>query len=408
MKSEIILSEAKKIQPLLSTFRRQLHQSPELGLSLPKTKDFVMKQLISMGYKPKEYGRCGLTALVGGKHPGKTFLLRADMDALPITEQTGLPFQSETTGTMHACGHDLHTSMLLGAAKLLKDHEDEIQGTVKLFFQPGEETFEGAKDMIEAGALKDPAPDAAMMLHVTLGMPLKTGGAVICGGGVSAPGADYFEIHIQGKGGHGAMPQLGIDPITIASHIVIALQEIHARELAMAEEAALTIGVMQAGIASNVIPDTAKLCGTLRAYDETVREHLKERLVQISEGIAKTFRGKAEVRFTSGCPTLLNDKSLSADLTGYCQELLGPTSAFSADALAAMASSGAKATGSEDFAYISHEVPSIMIALAAGNASEDCAYPLHHPKTTFNEDALAIGSSIFTYCALRWLEEHKI
>lgn len=409
MNSEIILSEAKDLQLLLTKNRRYLHSHPELGFDLFQTREYVKKELSAMGYEPAECGKCGLVALAGGKNPGKTFLIRADMDALPIQEQTNVDFISESAGKMHACGHDMHTAMLLGAAQLLKTHEKEINGTVKLMFQPSEETLEGAKDMIEAGVLDNPKADAALMLHVTVGMPLPTGSAIVCAGGVSAPAADYFKIEIQGKGCHGAMPQLGVDPITIAAHTVIALQELHARELAMTDEAALTIGMVQAGLANNIIPDTASLGGTLRAYDENVRERLKNRLIEISTGIAKTFRGAADITFTSGCPTLLNDARLSADITKYCKELLGQKMAFSQSDLLALAAPDAKAvkaTGSEDFAYVSHEVPSIMIALAAGSTENGFHHPLHHPKASFDENALAIGSSIYAYTAMRWLEEH--
>lgn len=407
MNSELILSQAKELQLLLAKHRRYLHSHPELGFNLPHTKEYVKNELTAMGYAPQDCGKCGLTALAGGKKPGKTFLIRADMDALPITEQADVEFISKNDGTMHACGHDLHTAMLLGAARLLKTHEDHIYGTVKLMFQPSEETLEGANDMIRSGVLENPTVDAALMLHVTLGMPFQTGTAIICSEGVSAPAADYFQIKIQGKGAHGAMPELGIDPITIASHIVIALQELHARELSMADEAVLTIGSFQSGLANNIIPDTATLSGTLRAYDESVRSRLKNRLLEICTGIAKTFRGVADLTFSSGCPTLLNDKSLSYDVTNYCQELLGTDMAYRASDLTAINNSSTKATGSEDFSYISHKVPSIMIALSAGRPENGFEYPLHHPKVLFDENALTTGSSIYAYTAMRWLEEHS-
>ena len=303
MNPEILLSEAKEMQLLLTKHRRYLHTHPELGFDLRQTKEYVKKELISIGYEPVECGKCGLVVLAGSKNSDKTFLIRADMDALPILEQADVKFKSENSGKMHACGHDMHTAMLLGAARLLKRHENELKGTIKLMFQPAEETLDGCKDMVGADVLNNPTVDAALMLHVTLGMPLQTGSAIICDGGISAPAADYFEIKIQGKGCHGAMPELGVDPISIASHIVIALQELHARELAMADDAVLTIGTMQAGDANNIIPDTAVLRGTMRAYDENVRNRLKNRLIEICNGTAKTFRGIADVTFTSGCPS---------------------------------------------------------------------------------------------------------
>jgi len=205
------------------------------------------------------------------------------------------------------------------------------------------------------------------------------------------------------------MPELGVDPINIASHIVIALQELHARELSMADDAVLTIGTIQAGNANNIIPDTAVLRGTMRAYDENIRKRLKVRLEEISKGIAKAFRGVADVRFTSGCPTLLNDANVSVDVTKYCKELLGEDMSLSQSDLVSMDAAGTretKAVGSEDFSYISHQVPSVMIALASGNKQNGFPYPLHHPKVTFDENALAIGSCIYAYSAMRWLQEH--
>lgn len=404
-----LLEEVKDFESQIVENRRHLHENPETGFDLSHTKEYVKGELTAMGYAPEDCGTCGLTALIGKGIDRKTFLLRADMDALPIQEQSGEPFSSNVSGKMHACGHDLHTSMLLGAARLLKLHENEIDGTVKLMFQPSEETFEGSKDMIEHGVLESPSVDAALMIHATMGMPFPAGSVIVCDGGVSALAADYFEIRIQGKGCHGAMPQLGVDPITIAAHIITALQELNARELAMSDEAALTIGKIHAGETGNVIPDSALLGGTIRTYDEEVRNHLKQRMTELCQGIAAAFRGSAEVSFTSGCPTLKNDAALSKAVTGYCKELLGEQCAFSASELTAMAgpnAKSAKATGSEDFAYVSQKVPSIMLAVAAGSPKDGYTYPLHHPMVRFDERALPIGSCIYAACAMRWLEEH--
>ena len=361
-----------------------------------------------MGYEPIECGKAGLIALAGGKKPGKVFLVRADMDALPMKEEADVDFASEN-GKMHACGHDMHTTMLLGAAKLLKEHENEIEGTVKLMFQPAEEIFEGSHDMIENGLLKNPDVDAAMMIHVMAGVPIPTGTIIVSDGGVSAPAADYFTIQIQGKGCHGSMPNNGIDPITAAAHIITGLQEIHARELSIFDEAVLTIGTIHAGNAANVIPDTAELSGTIRTYDEEVRAFLKQRITEIATGIASSFRATAQVTFGSGCPTLKNDNDLSDCSLQYVRELLGSSKAFSVGQLNAMSGGGktSKSTGSEDFAYVSQEVPSIMFAYAAGQPDQGYCYPQHHPKVKFNEEVLANGSAVYAYTAMRWLEDHK-
>ncbi len=415
MNPDILLGEAASLQKTLIAQRRFLHTHPGVGFDIKETTDFVHEQLVQMGYTPKPYGKAGLIALCGHNEAPdeqhkkrKTFLLRADMDALPIREEADVDFKS-TNGNMHACGHDTHTTMLLGAARLLKQHEKELQGTVVLCFQPAEEILEGAKDMIKAGVLRDTKPDAALMIHIATEMPFETGSVVICDGGVSAPAADYFEIHIQGKGCHGAMPQLGIDPITVAAHTITALQEIHARELSMYDEAVLTIGKLHAGNAFNAIPDTALLSGTIRAFDETIRKLIKERMETIVTGTASVFRGEATLNFTSGCPTLTNDATLSGDVVRYMKELLGPKRTFTVGQLQSMNSDSkaSKATGSEDFAYFSHEVPSIMLSLSGGKAEDGYNNPLHHPQVKFDETALSIGSAVYAYNAIRWLEEHS-
>lgn len=409
MSPEELLKESEKMRETIVSYRRYLHSHPGTGFEIGDTVSFVKEKLMEMGYTPDECGRAGLVACAGGKKEGKVFLLRADMDALPIPEESGLDFASEN-GRMHACGHDMHTAMLLGAARLLKQYEDQIEGTVKLMFQPAEEIFEGSHDMIQGGLLKNPAVDKALMIHVMSGMPFTPGTVIVSAPGVSAPGADIFEIKVHGKGVHGSMPNLGVDPLNAAAHILIALQEIQARELALDERAVLTIGTMNAGTAPNVIPDSVAMGGSIRTFDEETRTFMKKRLTDIAKGTARTFRADAEVTFRSGCPTLVNDKELSASTLKYARELLGPEKAFSTGELNAM-SEGRKASGSagsEDFAYISQEVPSIMLALAAGHPEEGYVYPQHHPMVRFDENALASGSAVYAYTAMRWLEENKL
>lgn len=408
MIAEELLKEAESYKDLLVEDRRYLHTHPGTGFDIKDTVDYVRKQLEEMGYQPTNCGKAGLVALAGGKKPGKVFLIRGDMDALPIKEEAEVDFPS-TNGNMHACGHDMHTAMMLGAARLLKAHEDEIEGTVKLMFQPAEEIFEGSHDMIEAGVLKNPDVDAALMIHVMAGLPVPAGTVISCDGGVSAPAADYFDIKVQGKGCHGSMPNNGVDPITAAAHIITGLQEIQARELPLTDGAVLTIGTIQAGNASNVIPDTAYMGGTIRTYDEDTRAFLKERMTAMAEGIASSFRASATVSFGSGCPTLKNDMELAECTPRYVKELLGPSKAFTAGQLNAMSGPGKaqKSTGSEDFAYVSQEVPSIMFALAAGHPEDGYCYPQHHPKAKFDESVLPSGSAVYAYTTLRWLEEHK-
>lgn len=409
MRAEDILERAKALSEEMISNRRYLHTHPGAGFDIEDAVSLALDKLAEMGYEPKRVGRAGVVATVGGKKPGKVFMLRADMDALRIVEEADVEFAS-TNGCMHACGHDMHTAMLLGAARILKEHEEEICGTVKLMFQPAEEIFEGSKDMIEAGLLENPNVDGAMMIHVMAGMPFKAGTAIVSAPGVSAPAADYFEIRVQGKGCHGSSPNLGVDPITVAAHIITAIQEINARELAISDGAVITIGKIQGGNAGNAIPDQVVMEGTIRTYDEEVREFVKGRLKEISSGIAASFRAEAQVIWGSGCPTLKNDKALSEKTVGYLKELLGPAGAFSVAQLNEMAgdSRSSKSAGSEDFAYVSQKVPSIMVALAAGHPEKGYVYPQHHPKVKFDEEALCYGAASLAYTALRWLEEDML
>lgn len=408
MISEQLLEEAVQLKENIVNNRKYLHSHAETEFDLKDTFAFVKKALIDMGYEPVKCGKSGLVALAGGKNNGKVFMIRADMDALPIEEKSGVDYSSGN-GNMHACGHDMHTAMLLGAAKLLKKHEDEIQGTVKLMFQPAEEIFEGSADMIEDGLLKNPDVDGALMIHVMAGMPFEAGTVIVSAPGVSAPAADYFEIKVQGTGCHGSMPNTGVDPLNAAAHILIALQEINSRELSMDDRAVLTFGTMNAGTAANAIPDIVVMGGSLRTFDEGLRSFIKERMTQIAEGVAKAFRAEAKVIFGSGCPTLVNDKELSVCVEKYVKELLSEGKAFSVSELNEMAggSKASKSAGSEDFAYVSQEVPSVMLALAAGQPEKGYIYPQHHPMVRFDDDALVSGSAIYAYTAMRWLEEHK-
>lgn len=401
MTKEQIMQEAAALQEEIKAHRLWLHTHAETGFDLTETKPYVKSTLTEMGYTVQECGKAGLVTAVG-KSGGKVLLLRADMDALPIAEEADVDFACKN-GRMHACGHDMHTAMLLGAAKILKAHESELGGTVKLMFQPAEEIFEGSKDMIASGVLENPRPDAALMIHVAAGMPLPAGTVVVSAPGVSAPAADYFTIRVHGKGCHGSAPQNGIDPLTAAAHILIALQEIHARELSASDEAVLTIGTFHAGEAGNVIPDTATMGGTIRTYDEKTRAYLKERMTAIAQSIAEAFRASAEVSFGSGCPTLVNDKDLSEKVTGYLKDLLGANRAFTTAELSG--GKPARGGGSEDFAYVSHEVPSLMLALAAGEPSKGYPYPQHHPKVKFDESVLSTGAAVFVDCAIQYMKE---
>ena len=402
---ETLRTEAQELAPEITRLRRALHRCAGVGFDIEETLQLVSDELAALGLAPRRCGRAGLVACVGGKRPGPVFLLRADMDALPIAEESGVDFAAQS-GKMHACGHDMHTAMLLGAARLLKAHEDELCGTVKLMFQPAEETFEGASDMIASGLLEDPKPDAALMIHVMAGMPFAPGTAIVSAPGVSAPAADYFEITVRGKGCHRSMPNKGVDPLTAAAHILLALEQINARELAMGERAVLTVGTLHAGTAPNAIADSAVMGGTLRTFDEQTRTFVKERMTQIAASMAAALRAEASVTFGTGCPTLVNDADLAACAGRYVKELLGPERAFTVAELNAAGGGASGSAGSEDFAYVSQAVPSVMLALAAGQPEQGYRWPQHHPKVKFDENALPGGAAVYAFCALRWLSEH--
>ncbi len=397
-----LLNEAKTLEPQLQTWRRTLHKHPEVGFDLPQTKALVKQALTEMGYTPQDCGKAGVIALAGGKKPGKTILLRGDMDALPIQEQSGEEFASEIPGRMHGCGHDMHTAMMLGAAKLLKAHEDELEGTVKLEFQPAEEIFQGSPDMIANGLLENPKVDAAVMFHVLAGMPLPAGTVLVPGGGITMASCEQYHITVHGKGGHGSTPNACIDPITAAAHIHIALQEINSRELDPNGFGVLTTGCFKAGAASNVIPDTAEMFGTIRTTDPDNKtgELIRKRMTEIAQGVATAFRCTAEVEFSDYCPCMVVDKALAADALTYMTDLLGQ------GAMDMTPITGGKAGGgSEDFAFVSHEVPTVSMFISAGSSKDGYLYGQHHPKVRFDDGILFEGSAAYSYFALRWLSK---
>lgn len=372
--------------------RRFLHENAETGLHLPETRAFVMKKLKEYGIEPTECGE-GVTATIGKE--GKVILLRADMDALPMKEESGEPFSSKTEAA-HACGHDFHVAMLLSAAKILKEEEAELKGTVKLMFQPAEEIFQGSKNMLEHGILEEPKVDAALAYHVSPGR-FPVGLYMYNDKNTMMYSVDGFKITIQGKGSHGAYPQVGIDPINIGVHIHLALQELIARECNPSHSCVLTIGQFEAGTAANIIPDTAVLQGTIRTNEKEARELLVRRMKEVVEKTAEVYRGKATIEMISEVPPLICDSKLTKEVVGYMGELGIPGLTPYPDV---------SSSASEDFAVIAEKVPSSFLYLSAGYLDERGDYPAHHPKVQFNEEVCPIGTGCLAHCARRWLEEH--
>ena len=347
------MEQAIAIKDDIVEYRRVIHSNPEVGAELPKTKAYVMDKLREFGYEPEEICESGIVATIEGSKPGKTFLLRADMDALPMKENNECGFKAEN-GCMHSCGHDMHTAMLLGAAKLLKQNQDEIEGTVKLVFQPDEEGFTGAKKMIEAGVLQNPKVDAAMAMHVNSGTPSNL---VVCGLGTSIGGCNRFRIVVKGTGCHGALPETGVDPINIAAHIFLAIQEITSREIPATKPAVITIGKFAGGDAPNIIPNEVVMEGTIRTLEKELGEQIFSRMNDIVTSTAKMFRGEAELIELSSVPPLANNKELANEVTGYMKDIVGEQGIFLFEG---------GGMGSEDFASYSYEVPSLYVILGAG------------------------------------------
>lgn len=393
-----LLDEAKQIENEIIKHRRYLHQHPECGFDLPLTTKYVFEQLKELGYEPKIICKSGIVATIG-KNNGKCILLRADMDALPVSEENSLTFKS-TNGNNHACGHDIHTSMLLGAAKLLKNHENELNGQVKLMFQPNEEGtsiggLSGSEEMINNGLLSNPNVDACFSMHIMPGQ-FKSGSVTTKKGAIMSS-VDNVEIHIQGKGTHGSQPENGVDPINIACHIYLALQNLIARELPSYEQAVLTIGCINGGDAPNIITDTVDMRGTLRTTLESTRAHFKERITKIVEETADLFGGKATVEFLIGIPSVHNDEKLTAEVIKMTKEL------FNDDVIEI----DHPLSGSDDISCISHAVPTTYVILGGGSHEEGYIYPLHNPHVMFNESVMYKGCALYTHIALNYLNNHK-
>ena len=397
------LNMANQLQEKLVMYRHQLHAIPELDLSLPMTAAYVKEMLESIGLTPTPVGESGLMVTIGGQRPGKVILIRADMDGLPIKEEADISFAS-LNGNMHACGHDLHTSMLLGAAEILKEKEEQLCGTVKLMFQPGEETLHGAKMMLENGILENPKVDAAMMIHVLSGMPIPVGQFVIpqAGEGISAS-SDWFEIVIHGRGAHGAMPDAAVDPLNVAAHLHLALQGIISREISPVESAVLTIGVMEGGSTNNVIPDIARIKGSVRTFTAVMRDKIETRIHEISTGIGETYHAKVDVIYTRGCPEVKIDSRLNDQMRTTITDTFGASSFIDLTQLIP----GGKLMGSEDFAFVTQAVPSTSVFISADNSKEGNSYPMHHPKVMFSDDVLSKGAAVYAAFARDWLESNR-
>lgn len=386
-----ILEEVRRNHETVVGWRRDLHQIPELGIELPKTVAYVSGKLTELGIPHEIYEDCSCVTATIGKG-GKCILLRGDMDALPVVEESGLDFAS-TSELSHACGHDFHAAALLGAAKILKEHEAELPGTVKLIFQSGEEVFKGAAGAIRNGVMENPHVDAAFASHVFAANPLKN----VLYGKYFCASVYGFRIRVQGKGAHGSSPENGVDPLVVGANILLALQEIIAREIPASEEAVLTIGHFEGGSAPNVVPDSAVLEGTLRAFKPEIKEYITKRITEISESIAKAYRASVTVEELSTCPSVICDDGMMAMLENAVAELDNGM----------IMVPGIHLMGSEDFACYAERVPGVICFLGAGVEDKSKWVGQHNPKIIFNEDVLENQVALYVKMALDYLEKDK-
>lgn len=386
--------ETKPDQEYLTLLRREFHQYPELSGHEERTARRVYEELQKLGFQDirRNIAGHGIVAVIG-KSGGPAVALRADMDALPIREQTNVPFASRTPGVMHACGHDAHTAMLLGTAKMIKQMEQELSGQVLFVFQPAEENapIGGARPMLEAGALADPKPDAVFGLHVWPGLPV---GQIGVKSGFLMAASDRFAIRIQGKGGHASMPHQTIDAAMVAVQIAQALQTIVSRNLNPMDAGVVTIGKIEAGSRYNVIADEAILEGTVRSLRPQVRDLLEQRFRAIVENIAHSMGAEAEISYQRGYPVLLNDPAAVEVVRETAALLLGENALPEIEA----------ALVAEDFAAYLEEFPGAFFWLGCGFPDESKNYPLHHPKFLIDEQALSLGAQMMANTALRFLQ----
>ena len=395
MTTETLLAEAQELQGDAVRFRRTLHEHPELGLELPFTQERVLEALDGLDLAiTTGDSTTSVVATLDGERPGPTILLRGDMDALPMHEDTGLEFSSRIDDAMHACGHDLHTTMLVNAARLLSVRRDELAGSVRFMFQPGEEGHHGARFMLDEGLLDAPADrpiTGAFALHVFSVLPA---GMIALKGGPQMASADQFRITVKGQGGHASAPHQALDPVPIACEIVQALQTFVTRSLDVFDPGVITVGQITAGTTFNVIPESAELYGTMRAVSEKTRAKLLAGMQRVAEGVCAAHDTVAEIEIEHGYPVTVNDRDFATFAHDVAADLLG------AKRVVRMPN---PVMGSEDFSYVLQQVPGAMAFLGAApkDLSAGHVEPNHSNRVTFDEDVMAAGTALYAAVALR-------
>ncbi|MGY4383665.1 amidohydrolase [Pedobacter sp. UYP24] len=390
-KDQIQLHAAEIFEQVVG-YRQHIHANPELSFKEFETSSFIKSKLTEWGIPFSAMANTGIVGLITGALPSdQVVALRADMDALPILEANDKPYASKNPGVMHACGHDVHSSSLLGTAFILNSLKEEFGGTVKLIFQPAEEVLPGgASIMIKEGVLENPKPQAIIGQHV---MPLIESGKVGFRSGIYMASTDELYVTVHGKGGHGAQPHQNIDPVLIASHIIIALQQIVSRNADPRLPSVLSFGKVQANGATNIIPNEVKLEGTFRTLNEDWRKEAKRLMKKMAEGIAESMGGSCEFRIVDGYPFLVNEPKLTASSRACAAEYLGKDNVIDMDIWMA----------AEDFAYYSQVTDACFYRLGTGNTAKDTAYSVHTPRFDIDEDALKISTGLMAYIALKQL-----
>jgi amidohydrolase len=390
-KIQNLKSEADLLQDQLILWRRDFHRHPELGFQEFRTSGIVAKYLSSLGMEVQTgIGRTGVVGLLEGSQPGPVVMLRFDMDALPIQEMNQTDYVSQTPGVMHACGHDAHTAIGMGIAQLLAQHREELAGTIKFVFQPGEEGCGGALAMIADSVLENPKPDVALGLHVWNDQRL---GLLAAGNGGVMAAADIFTIKVQGQGGHGAQPQLCVDAVLIASQIVVALQSVVARNVNPRQTAVVTVGSIHAGMAFNVIADTAEMTGTIRTFDAATRDLIARRMTEVVENTAQTLGGSATIEIKAISPATVNDDRVAQTVRETAIDVLG--SDHVTDDQFTMTA--------EDMSEFLSRVSGCFFFIGSANAAKGLNAPHHNPRFDIDEDVLPLGVAVLASTALRYL-----
>ncbi|MEK3977702.1 M20 family metallopeptidase [Psychrobacillus sp. FSL K6-2836] len=403
-----IVEASKKYEEQLIKDRRYLHQNPEIGFELPNTQKYIQQRLDEIGiehrtcgvipteikekYAKAGFGQqdnfTGVVATIGHGEP--CILLRADMDALPIQEEVESEYKSKNPGLMHACGHDSHVAMLLGAAQILKDNEAELKGTVKLMFQPGEEWGYGSKLMIDDGLLENPKVDAAFGIHI---MPDQQAGTLSVHKGILTQAMDTYIVDIQGSGGHSSQPHKTIDANMILNQLYTSLNLLFTREAPPNSSVTFSVGAMSGGTVTNVIPDKAVLSGNMRSYDQEARDHLCKRIPEMIDHVVKAWRGEYKI-IEFHTPTTFNDPGFVEEIMLSLEEVIGIDNIVDDGVM----------SGSEDFSYISQAVPSAFVVLGTGKVGEA---PVHNPRMQQKEEIFKYGAALHANVAMDWLKQQR-